>query len=71
LTCNLAAAINARKEKLTDKKMHALTLQALKKGRFDQIPQLEGRASSFDLPFLSPIAEAAPPRALAASTGTP
>jgi len=71
LTYNLAAAINARKGKLTYKELHALTLQALKKGRFDQVPQLEGRSSSLDLPFLSPIAEAAPPRAMAAGIVTP
>ena len=71
LTYNLAAAINARKGKLTYKELHALTFQALKKGRFDQVPQVEGRATSFDLPFLSPIAEAAPPRAHLVATGTP
>jgi len=70
LTHSVAAAINARKGKLTYKELHALTLQALKKGRFDQVPQLEGRSSSFGLPFLSPIAEAAPPRAMVA-IGTP
>jgi metacaspase-1 len=70
LTYSLAAAIKARKGKLTYKELHALTLQALKKGRFDQVPQLEGRSSSFDLPFLSSIAEAAP-RAMAVARGTP
>ena len=70
LTYNLVTAINARKGKLTYRELHALTLQSLKKGRFDQVPQLEGRSSSFDLPFLSPIAQAAPPRALAASAAT-
>ncbi len=67
LTYNLVAAINARKGKLTYRELHALALQSLKKGRFDQVPQLEGRSSSFDLPFLSPVAQAAPPRALAAA----
>jgi len=56
LTYNLAAAINSRKGKLTYRELHTLTLQGLKKGRFDQVPQLEGRSTSFDLPFLSPIA---------------
>lgn len=65
LTYNLAAAINARKGKLSYKELHALTLQSLKKGRFDQVPQLEGRSISFDLPFLSPVAQAAPPSSLA------
>jgi metacaspase-1 len=71
LTYNLVAAIQARKGKLTYKELHAATLLALKKGRFEQVPQLEGRSSSFDLPFLSPIAQVAPPRALAAAMGTP
>lgn len=70
LTYNLVAAINARKGKLTYKELHALTLQSLRKGRFDQVPQLEGRSSSFGLPFLSPITEAAPQTAIAA-TGKP
>ena len=70
LTYNLAAAINARKGKLSYKELHALTVQSLKKGRFDQVPQLEGRSISFDLPFLSPVAQAAPPGTLVA-TGTP
>jgi hypothetical protein len=70
LTYNLATAINARKGKLSYKELHALTLQSLKKGRFDQVPQLEGRSSSFDLPFLSPIAKAVPPRTMAAAVAT-
>jgi len=67
LTYNLAAAINARKGKLSYKELHALTLQSLKKGRFDQVPQLEGRSSSFGLPFLSPVAQVAPPSTFAAA----
>jgi metacaspase-1 len=67
LTYNLVAAIKARKGKLTYRQLHALALQSLKKGRFDQVPQLEGRSSSFDLPFLSPVAQSAPPRTLAAA----
>ena len=67
LTYNLVAAIKARKGKLTYRQLHALALQSLKKGRFDQVPQLEGRSSSFDLPLLSPVAQSAPPRALAAA----
>ena len=67
LTYNLVAAIGSRKGKLTYRELHALALRGLTKGKFDQVPQLEGRSSSFDLPFLSPIAQAAPPRALTAS----
>jgi hypothetical protein len=68
LTYNLVAAINSRKGKLTYRELHALALRGLQKGKFDQVPQLEGRSSSFDLPFLSPLAQAAPPRALTAFT---
>jgi hypothetical protein len=71
LTYNLVAAINARKGKLTYRELHALALQSLKKGRFDQVPQLEGRSTGFDLPFLSPAAHSAPTRALTASAATP
>ncbi len=67
LTYNLVAAINSRKGNLTYRELHSLTLQGLKKGKFDQVPQLEGRRSSFDLPFLSQLAQAAPPRAVTAS----
>ncbi len=70
LTHSLAAAISSRKGKLSYRELHALTLQGLKKGRFDQVPQLEGRSSSFDLPFLSAIAETATPRVMVAATGT-
>jgi len=72
LTYNFVAAISARKGAITYKELHALTLQGLKKGRFDQVPQLEGRTRRFDSPFLSRIsAEAVPLRTLAAGTGTP
>lgn len=69
LTHSLAAAISSRKGKLTYRELHALTLQALKKGKFDQVPQLEGRSSRFELPFLSPVVQAAPKRAMVAVTG--
>jgi len=68
LTYNLVAAINGRKGKLSYKDLHALTIQSLKKGRFDQVPQLEGRSSSFNLPFLSQVAQTASPPALAATS---
>jgi len=31
-----------------------MVIEKLKKGKFDQVPQLEGRKDKFDLPFLSP-----------------
>jgi hypothetical protein len=56
LTWNLVAAIKAAKGKLSNRDLHARTLVSLKEGNFDQVPQLEGRKTSFDLPFLAPIA---------------
>ncbi len=68
LTYCLVSAINARKGKLTYRELHTLTLQGLKKGRFDQVPQLEGRRSNFDLPFLSGITRSASAQVMAAGT---
>lgn len=56
LTYNLVAALKIAKGKISYRELHAATLEKLKKGRFDQVPQLEGRRSSFDRPFLSPAA---------------
>jgi len=36
--------------------LHRLTLEGLRKGRFDQVPQLEGRRPKFGRSFLSPEA---------------
>jgi hypothetical protein len=66
LTYSLVGAINARKGDLSYRELHTLTLQALKKGRFDQVPQLEGRSGNFGLAFLSDIAQVAPPKVAAA-----
>lgn len=55
LTYNLVASIKEKKGKLTYRDLHALASARLAKGRFDQVPQLEGRKAYFDLPFLSPI----------------
>jgi hypothetical protein len=56
LTYNLVAAIKAKNGKLSYRELHASATQLLKRGRFDQVPQLEGRAANFGLPFLEPIA---------------
>lgn len=55
LTYNLVEAIKEKKGQLTYRELHARTIELLKKGKFDQVPQLEGRAASFDRLFLSPV----------------
>lgn len=55
LTYNLVEAIKEKKGRLTYRELHARTIELLKKGKFDQVPQLEGRAASFDRLFLSPL----------------
>jgi hypothetical protein len=54
LTYNLVATIQAAKGKLTYRELHQGVLERLKKGDFDQVPQLEGRKDGFDRPFLTP-----------------
>ncbi len=54
LTYSLVGAIKEKKGKLTYRQLHTRILELLKKGRFDQVPQLEGRGATFDLPFLEP-----------------
>jgi hypothetical protein len=55
LTYNLVASIKAKNGKLTYRELHASTIQLLRRGKFEQVPQLEGRATSFSLGFLQPI----------------
>ncbi|MEO8600962.1 MAG: caspase family protein [bacterium] len=52
LTYYLCKAIRAARGRLTNRELHTRTSAALTKSAFDQIPQLEGRASGLDLPFL-------------------
>jgi metacaspase-1 len=54
LTYNLVSALKAAKGKVTYRELHQKTQALLKKGKFDQVPQLEGRQSNFDRPFLAP-----------------
>ena len=54
LTYNLVAAVRAAKGKITYRELHTMVIEKLKKGKFDQVPQLEGRRNKFDLDFLSP-----------------
>jgi metacaspase-1 len=55
LTYNLVAAITEAKAGVTYRQLHDATIAKLKRGRFDQVPQLEGNKSRLDQPFLSPI----------------
>lgn len=54
LTYHLVAALAAAKGKLSYRDLHARTAASLKAARFDQIPQLEGRAANFDRQVLAP-----------------
>lgn len=56
LTYNLVAAIKEAKGKGTYADLHAKTIAKLKAGRFDQVPQLEGRKTNFVHEFLAPLA---------------
>ena len=55
LTYSLVAAIQAARGRLTNRELHTPTLQRLKAGDFDQVPQLEARRSAFDRPFLASL----------------
>jgi len=54
LTYNLCAVLKEAKGKITYRDLHERTLKKLRHGRFEQVPQLEGRKDQFDRPFLSP-----------------
>jgi hypothetical protein len=55
LTYSLVAAIRDAQGQLSYRQLHDATIKALKRGRFDQVPQLEGAKARFDQPFLAPI----------------
>jgi hypothetical protein len=55
LTYNLVAAIKAARGRISHRDLHADTVARLKTGKFDQVPQLEGRKLRFDAPFLAPL----------------
>ena len=52
LTYHLVKAIRQAKGKLTYRKLHQEVIALLKQGDYDQVPQLEGRKTRFDQPFL-------------------
>ncbi len=54
LTYNLCAVLKEAKGKITYRDLHRRTLQKLRRGRFEQVPQLEGRKEQFERLFLSP-----------------
>ncbi|HYP69204.1 MAG TPA: caspase family protein [Thiobacillaceae bacterium] len=56
LTYNLVAAIKAARGRISYRDLHGGTAEKLKTGKFDQVPQLEGRKAHFDAPFLAPLA---------------
>jgi hypothetical protein len=56
LTYNLVAALKEAKGKISYRELHKRVLARLKAGRFDQIPQLEGRKGRLDQEFLAPLA---------------
>jgi metacaspase-1 len=53
LTFALVEAIRQSKGRLTYRELHDRASAVLKKRKFEQVPQLEGRAASFDRPLLS------------------
>jgi metacaspase-1 len=55
LTYSLMAAIRQSRGRLTYRELHERALKQLRKGRFDQVPQLEGRKTRFDQPLFSPL----------------
>ena len=55
LTYNLVAAIGDAQGEFSYRQLHADTSTKLKRGGFDQVPQLEGAKGRLDQPFLSPI----------------
>jgi hypothetical protein len=55
LTYNLVAAIKAVRGRISYRDLHGDTTEKLKTGKFDQMPQLEGRKTRFDAPFLAPL----------------
>lgn len=56
LTYYLAETLRAAGGKLSYRDLHARALEALKRARFEQTPQCEGRKQNFDRLFLAPIA---------------
>jgi hypothetical protein len=56
LTYHLAKALRDAKGQISYLDLHRRTMEGLRQGEFDQVPQLEGRQPSFARAFLSPQA---------------
>jgi uncharacterized caspase-like protein len=55
LTYNLVQSLREAKAPLSYRALHDATVAKLKRGRYDQVPQLECAKARMDQPFLSPI----------------
>jgi hypothetical protein len=55
LTYHLVEALTEAGPSVTYRELHAETCAKLKRGRYEQVPQLEGTKARLDQPFLSPI----------------
>jgi hypothetical protein len=55
LTYNLVEALTESETPLSYRELHDQTCAKLKRGRYEQIPQLEGSEARLDQPFLSPL----------------
>ena len=55
LTYFLVETIKKSEGMLTNRELYKQTIAGIKAGQYDQVSQLEGRATNFDRPFLSPI----------------
>lgn len=54
LTYNLVQTLREARGSISYLDLHRRAVEKLRRGRFDQVPQLEGRRSAFDGAFLSP-----------------
>jgi hypothetical protein len=55
LTYNLVAAIADARGALSYRQLHRDASERIRRGGFDQVPQLEGRRDRLDQPFLAPV----------------
>ena len=55
LTYNLVEALTESGTPLSYRELHDETCAKLKRGRYEQVPQLEGNEARLNQPFLSPL----------------
>lgn len=55
LTYNLVEAVTESRMPLSYRELHDQTCAKLKRGRYEQVPQLEGSEARLEQPFLSPL----------------